>query len=460
MRKVYQKVTMFTVFVMLVMTILPNGKMTAVSAAEKTKQPVQLRIGRKKITKKTYRMKKGTKKKLKVVAGKKKSVRFSSNKKKVVSVSKKGLLRAKKKGTAKITVVVKKKKSRKKVWMKVKVVSSGKDKKIVGTEKPDKTAHPAPAVPAKTETPPQTAAPAESNKPVDGNDTPTVGSGKILIAYFTRSGNTEKLADMIQDRVGGTKIKIETVKDYPEDYNSILAEASKEKSENARPELKTKVNNMADYDTIFIGYPIWHGDTPMAIRSFLEGYNFSGKKVVPFCSSGSSSPETSYSSVRASASGAEIPEGFWTRGANVESAAEEINQWLDRIGVAPKKEESMANQIHIIAGNTVFTATLADNSSAEALKGLLRNGPLTINMSDYANMEKVGPIGTSLPRNDEQIVTEAGDIILYQGNSLVIYYDTNTWNFTKIGKIEGATKEQLLAALGNGDVTVTITLVQ
>lgn len=121
----------------------------------------------------------------------------------------------------------------------------------------------------------------------------------------------------------------------------------------------------------------------------------------------------------------------------------------------------MGNKIHITVGDTttVFTAELANNSSAEALKDLLLQGPLTISMSDYANMEKVGSIGTSLPRNDEHIVTEAGDIILYQGNSLVIYYDTNTWNFTRIGKIENVTKDQLLEALGNGDVTVTITLV-
>lgn len=76
----------------------------------------------------------------------------------------------------------------------------------------------------------------------------------------------------------------------------------------------------------------------------------------------------------------------------------------------------MENQINITAGNTVFTATLADNSSVEALKELLQKGPLTINMRDYASMEKVGPIGTSLPTNDEHIVTEAGDIILYQEN--------------------------------------------
>lgn len=116
------------------------------------------------------------------------------------------------------------------------------------------------------------------------------------------------------------------------------------------------------------------------------------------------------------------------------------------------------NAMKITAGDTTFTAVLADNSSAEALKELLAEGPLTIDMSDYASMEKVGPIGTDLPRNDEQITTGAGDIILYQGNSLVIYYNTNSWNFTRIGKIEGVTGEELLEALGSGDVTVTFSL--
>lgn len=116
------------------------------------------------------------------------------------------------------------------------------------------------------------------------------------------------------------------------------------------------------------------------------------------------------------------------------------------------------NSMKITAGDTVFTATLADNSSAEALKEILAEGPLTIDMSDYAGMEKVGPIGTDLSRNDEQISTKAGDIILYQGNSLVIYYDTNSWNFTRIGKIEGVTGEELLDAFGDGDVTVTFSL--
>lgn len=79
-------------------------------------------------------------------------------------------------------------------------------------------------------------------------------------------------------------------------------------------------------------------------------------------------------------------------------------------------------------------------------------------MSDYGNFEKVGPLGQSLPTNNQQITTEAGDIILYQGNQITIYYDRNSWNFTRLGKINGVTSRQLRDILGSGDVSVTFSL--
>ncbi|GBU27920.1 hypothetical protein R84B8_01466 [Treponema sp. R8-4-B8] len=110
----------------------------------------------------------------------------------------------------------------------------------------------------------------------------------------------------------------------------------------------------------------------------------------------------------------------------------------------------------IIIGNGELTATLAQNSSTEALKEMLKAGPITINMRDYGNMEKVGGLGRSLPTNDERITTAPGDLILYQGNSLVIYYAPNTWSFTRLGKINIVTQEELKKILGTGDVTVIL----
>lgn len=129
-------------------------------------------------------------------------------------------------------------------------------------------------------------------------------------------------------------------------------------------------------------------------------------------------------------------------------------------GQSKEKNESMkTNSIRLtVKGGKTFTVTLADNSSADALMKLLSEGDVTVEMEDYGNMEKVGPLGTDLPRNDRQISTGPGDIILYQGKYLVIYYSTNSWNFTRIGKIDNADGAQLKSALGSGGVTVTLSL--
>lgn len=125
-----------------------------------------------------------------------------------------------------------------------------------------------------------------------------------------------------------------------------------------------------------------------------------------------------------------------------------------------KPENMESNQIRLTVNGRSFTATLEQNSSAEALKELLKDGDLSIRMNDYGNMEKVGSLGTSLPRNDRQITTRPGDVILYLGNSFTIYYDTNTWNFTRLGRLDGvSTREEVLNLLGGkGEVTVILSL--
>ena len=104
----------------------------------------------------------------------------------------------------------------------------------------------------------------------------------------------------------------------------------------------------------------------------------------------------------------------------------------------------------------VFTTTFEDNSSAEALREKLGGGALELQLHDYGSFEKVGELPWTLPRNDVSIVAKPGDIILYQGNQLSIYYDENTWSFTRLASLDGATKEELLDVLGDGDVTVKL----
>lgn len=115
-------------------------------------------------------------------------------------------------------------------------------------------------------------------------------------------------------------------------------------------------------------------------------------------------------------------------------------------------------RLNIEVNGHLLTAELVDNSSTRALLELLADGAVTIDMRDYAGMEKVGSLPQTLPRNDEQINTDAGDLILYQGNSFVIYYDTNSWSLTRLGKINNVSKSELREILGDGNVTAVLTI--
>lgn len=117
-----------------------------------------------------------------------------------------------------------------------------------------------------------------------------------------------------------------------------------------------------------------------------------------------------------------------------------------------------SNQIKLSIGQNTFTATLADNPATETLKTRLSQGSINIQMNDYGNMEKVGSLGFSLPRTDRSMTTSVGDIVLYQGNSIVIFYGSNSWSYTPLGKVDGvSTREEMLKLLGT-DSRITVTL--
>ena len=117
-------------------------------------------------------------------------------------------------------------------------------------------------------------------------------------------------------------------------------------------------------------------------------------------------------------------------------------------------------QITSDTGSHKLTATLADNSSATAFYELLEKDPLTVKLNEYGGFEKVGSLGTSLPRNDRQVETSAGDIMLYQGNQITIFYNGNSWSYTPLVKVDGVTQTELKQILGKGDVTAVFDILR
>lgn len=117
--------------------------------------------------------------------------------------------------------------------------------------------------------------------------------------------------------------------------------------------------------------------------------------------------------------------------------------------------------LQITVNNTNLNVELQDNSSARALRDYLRErGSITLEMKEYAHMEKFGDLHKTLPTNDRRITTKPGDIILYLGNYLVIYYDSNSWNLTKLGKVTNLNDVELRKVLGKGDIKATLSLIE
>ncbi len=114
--------------------------------------------------------------------------------------------------------------------------------------------------------------------------------------------------------------------------------------------------------------------------------------------------------------------------------------------------------IKLKVNDAVFDVELENNSATQELMKTLKNGNVTINASDYGNFEKVGELGFSLPTNDENVNTAPGDIVLYQGNQISLFYDSHSWSYTKIGKIQNVDSNQLKNVLGSGDVKLTLSL--
>lgn len=129
------------------------------------------------------------------------------------------------------------------------------------------------------------------------------------------------------------------------------------------------------------------------------------------------------------------------------------NTAVDNTG---SEEEITEMKMTVQVGESTFTATLEDNAAVDALVEMMEHGPVTIQMSDYAGFEKVGALGSSLPTSNRQTTTQAGDIALYQGNQIVLFYGSNSWSYTRLGKIDDLTG--WTETLGGGDVSVTFSL--
>ena len=159
---------------------------------------------------------------------------------------------------------------------------------------------------------------------------------KILVAYFSKTGNTRTVAEHIHKAVGGDIFEIVPTKPYTKGYLSTVVSAKMEQIKKARPEISTKVSNFEQYDIIFLGYPNWWNTMPLILNTFLESYDFAGKTIVPFATHGGGGMGKSVKDIEKSAPKSTILEGLAVHAKEINSSQSSVTNWLNRIEMLSK----------------------------------------------------------------------------------------------------------------------------
>ena len=286
----------------------------------------------------------------------------------------------------------------------------------------------------------------------------TEQSQKILIAYFTWADNTQvdnpegvdtdastsasvlapgnaaMMAQWIQEEVGGDLFSIQVKEPYSSDYDECLNRAADEKAEDARPELKTQVENIDSYDTIFLGFPNWWYTIPMAVHSFIDSYDLGGKTIIPFVTHGTGGLANCITDLKdALPDSAKVLEPIGIYRDDVASGQSTIQEWIQGLDIdfSDKKQNetqtdkaSSEKKIKISTDKGNIIVQLEDNSATKDLLGRL---PLMLQFENYNDTEKIAYLDTQLDTSDapDKCTPKSGDLAYYApwGNLAFFYQD-------------------------------------
>ena len=296
-------------------------------------------------------------------------------------------------------------------------------------------------------------------------------AGKTLVVYYSYTNNCHEIVTSLTSQLTADVMRIEPAdKTQKYEANGYAIGTALLNAINAAPNDAASypaidpvsITDLSQYQNIIIVTPLWWSQMAAIMQTYLFNYGaqMAGKHVGLIVSSHSSGISQVVADARRL-----VPDATWTGDAlwinnsNRSQTASLLTDWLAAQNFQTT-QTTEAMKMNITIGGETMTATLADNTSAQALYEALKQGSITYEAHDYGNFEKVGDMGRSFPQNNIQITTQPGDLILYQGSNLCIYYDTNSWSFTRIGKIDGATQSEIKSFVkaGQGNVTVRLSL--
>lgn len=285
-----------------------------------------------------------------------------------------------------------------------------------------------------------------------------IEKANTLIVYFSRTGNTKRLVEGIKEQYGYDTYEIIPKIAYSDEdinYHNPHSRSSIEQNDvKARPKIQNTINNLDDYDVIILAYPIWWGEAPRIIYTFLESYNFSNKTIIPFCTSASSGIGDSDKFLHDLVS----KDANWIAGKRFATNASinDVTNWLDEVYPKNNKDEDEKTMLKMFINDKEIPVTWENNDSILEIMNDCQDRDIVVEMSMYGGNEQFGNLGKTYASSNSQMTTSNGDIVLYNDSNIVVFYGSNSWSYTKLGKMD-LSRQEVVDLLANGDVTLTLT---
>lgn len=294
-------------------------------------------------------------------------------------------------------------------------------------------------------------------------------AGKVLVVYYSYTGNSRQIVQSLTDQIDADVMEIEPAeKGLQYEANNYALGMQLLNAINAAPDAPdsypaidpVSITDLSGYDNIIIVTPLWWSQMAAIMQTYLFNYGpqLAGKHVGLIVSSHSSDiPQVVLDAKRLVPDAVWMGDALWIKASNHANRAALISNWIASLDFA-QGQSSMDDKLYITIDGVTQSATLVDNAATRELMTRLRVAPITVTLNSSGGFEIWGALGFALPTSNEQVDAQPGDMVLYNGSNICLFYGSNSWSYTRLGHIDDLTTSELRTFLKAGESNIGVTL--
>ncbi len=294
-------------------------------------------------------------------------------------------------------------------------------------------------------------------------------AGKVLVVYYSYTGNSRQIVQSLTDQIDADVMEIEPAeKGLQYEANNYALGMQLLNAINATPDAPdsypaidpVSITDLSGYDNIIIVTPLWWSQMAAIMQTYLFNYGpqMAGKHVGLIVSSHSSDiPQVVLDAKRLVPDAVWMGDALWIKASNHANRAALISNWIASLDFA-QGQSSMDDKLYITIDGVTQSATLVDNAATRELMTRLRVAPITVTLNSSGGFEIWGALGFALPTSNEQVDAQPGDMVLYNGSNICLFYGSNSWSYTRLGHIDDLNTSELRTFLKAGESNIGVTL--